>query len=508
MTGNSPSGHGVPKMFNASPRGRTSPQAVLDALDASLAIIEFGLDGNILTANSNFLELSGYTLAEIKGQHHRIFLAPEDAGSPDYKAFWSNLGSGQHLSGEFKRFGKDGSEVWMRATYNPVRSKSGSVEKIVKVATDVTEEKMAQFVRDGKLAAISRTQAVIEFDLDGTILAANDAFLSTMGYREDEIIGQKHAIFVQPEERGTDAYRAMWTKLNAGEFISDQFQRVGKNGEPVWILGSYNPIFDPTGKIIRVVKFATNVTAEVLRQGEREAALQAVERDINDIAASVTQSTNRSTEMATTSEQASMGVQAIAAGIEELAASAGEITQQLSRVTGVTRNAVDRAQATNAIVAGLLESAKSIGDVVAMINGISEQTNLLALNATIEAARAGEAGKGFAVVASEVKELANQAARATEQITEQIDNMRGSTNQAVTAIDQIQDTISEIDDVSTSVAGAVEEQTAVTSDLSASMQQVASGVASINDGVKEVADASRSINVATQNVQAAASAMV
>jgi len=473
-----------------------------------MAVIEFSPDGTILTANRNFLELSGYTLSEIKGQHHRIFVAPEEAETAGYQAFWSHLADGQFASGEFKRFGKDGSEVWMRATYNPVLNKSGSVDKVVKFAADVTDEKMAQFIQEGKLTAIGRSQAVIEFDLDSTIIAANDAFLSTMGYLEDEIIGQKHAIFVQPEERGTDAYRAMRAKLNAGEFVSDQFQRVGKNGDAVWILGSYNPIFDPTGKVIRVVKFATDITADVLRQHEREAAAQSVERDITDIAASVTQSTSLSTEMAATSEQTSMGVQAVAAGIEELAASAGEITQQLSRVTGVTRNAVERAQVTNTIVAGLMENAKSIGDVVSMINGISEQTNLLALNATIEAARAGEAGRGFAVVASEVKELANQAARATEQISEQIDNMRGSTTEAVTAIGQIQETISEVDEVSTSVAGAIEEQSSVTTDLSASMQQVAVFVASINDGVKEVASSSQSINDATQNLKTAASGMV
>ncbi|ABI65104.1 methyl-accepting chemotaxis sensory transducer with Pas/Pac sensor [Maricaulis maris MCS10] len=495
-------------MFGSILKNSSESQAIMSALDTSMAIIEFRPDGHIVTANQNFLALTGYRLDEIRGQHHRIFVAPEETASPAYTAFWDKLAAGEHVSDEFKRFGKGGSEVWIRATYNPVFADDGSVRKVIKFATDVTEEKTRHFIQQGKLEAISRTQAVIEFELDGTIISANPAFLSTMGYQEAEIIGQKHAMFVKAEIRDSDEYRGLWAKLNAGEFVSDQFRRVGKGGKSIWILGSYNPILDPTGKILRVVKFATDITADVERRHAREDALQEVERDITGIAASVTQSTNRSTEMSATSQQASMGVQEIAAGIEELAAAAGEITQQLGRVTEVTANAVETARVTNEIVSGLSESAKSIGDVVALINGISEQTNLLALNATIEAARAGEAGKGFAVVASEVKELANQAASATGKISDQIETMRNSTAQAVSAIDQISTTISEIDEVTTSVAGATEEQTSVTSELSASMQQVANGVASINDGIAEFAETSRSIDSATRNLQTAASALV
>ncbi|WP_417486500.1 methyl-accepting chemotaxis protein [Maricaulis sp.] len=495
-------------MFGSTRRDSSNSEAIMSALDTSMAIIEFRPDGHILTANRNFLALTGYRLDEIKGQHHRIFVAPDETARPAYQAFWDKLAAGEYVSDEFKRFGKDGSEVWIRATYNPVFAADGSVRKVIKFATDVTDEKTRHFIQQGKLEAIGRTQAVIDFELDGTIISANPAFLSTMGYEESEIIGQKHAMFVEPQTRESDEYRALWAKLNAGEFVSDQFRRVGKGGKTIWILGSYNPIFDPTGKILRVVKFATDITADVERRQMRESAMQEVERDITGIAASVTQSTSRSTEMSATSQQASMGVQEIAAGIEELAAAASEITQQLGRVTEVTANAVETARVTNEIISGLSESAKSIGDVVALINGISEQTNLLALNATIEAARAGEAGKGFAVVASEVKELANQAASATGKISDQIETMRNSTAQAVSAIDQISTTISEIDEVTTSVAGATEEQTSVTSELSASMQHVASGVASINDGIAEFAETSRSIDSATRNLQTAASALV
>ena len=495
-------------MISAILKRPSDAESVLAGLDVSMATIEFKPNGEIVSANRNFLDLTGYSLAEIRGQHHRMFVAPEEANSAAYRTFWADLAAGTHMSDEFKRIGKNGAEVWIRATYNPVFAADGSVRKVIKFASDVTEEKNRLFIQEGKLAAISRTQAVIEFELDGTILCANEAFLKTMGYAEAEIVGQKHAMFVTPENRGSDDYRALWAKLNAGEFVSDRFQRVGKGGKAIWILGSYNPIFDPTGKILRVVKFATDITAEVERQQAREEAMVQVERDINEIAASVTQSTNRSTEMSAASQQASSGVEEVAAGIEELAAAAGEITQQLSRVTEVTTNAVETARVTNEIISGLSEGAKSIGDVIALINGISEQTNLLALNATIEAARAGEAGKGFAVVASEVKELANQAAAATDQISSQIDNMRSSTEQAVGAIDQINTTIGEIDQVTASAAGATEEQTAVTSELSSSMQQVASGVRSINEGITELAQTSEAINSATRTLQTAASAMV
>ena len=496
------------QMILTSGREAYLNSATLAALGCSMGVIEFTPSGVILTANENFLSLTGYDLNEIQGQHHRIFLTEKDKNSSDYEGFWKQLSAGEFFSNEFKRVGKDGSEIWIRATYNPVLSKNGEVQKVVKFATDITDEKQRQSIERGKLAAIERTQAVIEFELDSTVLSANDAFLSTMGYTADEIIGQKHAMFVPSEMRQSEDYKALWADLNSGKFVSDKFRRIGKDGQDVWILGSYNPIFDPTGKIIRVVKFATDITEDVERQKHRDEAMGVIDRDLTEIAASVTQSSARSTEMARTSDQASMGVQEIAAGVEELAASAGEITQQLGRVTGVTRNAVDHAQKTSQIVSTMSEDAKSIGDVIALIQGIAEQTKLLALNATIEAARAGEAGKGFAVVASEVKELANQAGGATEEISSQISNIRNSTDLAVEAIAKIQTTISEVDEVATSVAGAVEEQTSVTSDLSASMQQISSSVSSITEGINEIAQTSETIDVSTQNLKSAASAMM
>mgnify|MGYP000271213178 CR=1 FL=1 len=438
----------------------------------------------------------------------KIFLDEQEPQTKAYQDFWSDLRAGNFKSGEFKRLKKDGGEIWIRATYNPIVGADGRVLKIVKFASDVTREQQAKSIDRGKIDAIERSQAVIEFELDGTIVRANDAFLTTVGYTMDEILGRKHAMFVSEEHRASPEYREMWAKLNKGEFIRDQFRRYGKNQKEVWILGSYNPIFDSTGKVFRVVKFATDITEDVARQESREAALKEVNRDLTGIAASVSQSTSSSKSMATTTEQASMGVQEIAAGIEELAASAGEITSQLNRVTGVTSSAVERSKSATEIMSTMADEARAIGDVIALIQGIAEQTNLLALNATIEAARAGEAGKGFAVVASEVKELANQASSATETISSQIASIRDSSSRAVSAIEDIQSIIGEVDEVSTSVAGAVEEQTSVTSDLSASMQQISSSVAAITEGIREIASTSQSIDDATQSLKVSASGMV
>tara|TARA_R110000868_G_scaffold53249_1_gene167321 strand:- start:18977 stop:20461 length:1485 start_codon:yes stop_codon:yes gene_type:complete len=480
----------------------------LAALDRSLAIIEFEPDGTIIQANENFLSLLGYSLAEVRGQRHSTFVATDDASSAAYDQFWQQLRSGKFHSDEFRRMTKSGSEVWIRATYNPVVDASGRVTRIVKFASDITAQKLEQAIIAGKIQAITRSQAVIEFQPDGTIIAANDVFLQTMGYSASEIVGKHHSMFVVQEARDAQDYQAFWEKLRQGEYESAQFHRIGKGRRDVWILGSYNPVFDAMGKVVRIVKFATDVTEDVLKQRVRQDAMESIDTELSGIAASVSQSAGRASEVASASNQASSSVQGIAAGIEELAATAAEIAGQLSRVTSVTRDAVERAQATTSMVATLAEGAKRIGAVVTLINGIAEQTNLLALNATIEAARAGEAGKGFAVVASEVKQLATQASNATGEISRQIEAMQASTAESVKAIDEIQRTIGQIDDVTTSVASAVEEQTCVTGELSSNMQEVATGVNTINDGIREFAEASVAINAATGNLQRAASAMI
>jgi methyl-accepting chemotaxis protein len=236
--------------------------AVLAAVGKSQAVIEFALDGTILTANHNFLSTLGYTLEEIKGRHHSLFVEERERSSPEYREFWAKLNRGEFLSAEYKRIGKGGREVWIQASYNPILDGSGVPTKVIKFATDITEQKQLNANFSGQIDAIGKSQAVIEFSLDGTILAANDNFLGALGYRLDEIKGKHHSLFVEESYRQSAEYREFWAKLNRGEFLSDEYKRLGKGGREVWIQASYNPIRDLNGKPFKVVKFATDVTQQ------------------------------------------------------------------------------------------------------------------------------------------------------------------------------------------------------------------------------------------------------
>ncbi|GAP74410.1 methyl-accepting chemotaxis protein I [Pseudoalteromonas sp. SW0106-04] len=242
---------------------------LLKALNRSQAVIEFTPSGNILTANDNFLRVMGYNLEEIQGQHHRLFVDAKEASSPEYKRFWQRLSAGEYISDEFRRVDKSGEDVWIQASYNPVMNQQGEVVKVVKFATDITESKLKRAELEGRAKAISRAQAVIEFELDGTIITANDNFLSTLGYRMEEIKGQHHRMFVTPAEAASPEYTVFWQRLSQGEYHSGQYKRIGKNGAEIWIQASYNPIFDMNGDPVKVVKYATDITEQ--RQQERQA---------------------------------------------------------------------------------------------------------------------------------------------------------------------------------------------------------------------------------------------
>ncbi|HBE68694.1 MAG TPA: methyl-accepting chemotaxis protein [Planctomycetaceae bacterium] len=244
------------KLQNADYEGQ------LEAISKAQAVIEFNLDGTILTANDNFLNCLGYSLQEVQGNHHRLFVEPEYAASSEYAAFWDSLRNGEFQAGEFRRFGKGGKEIWIQASYNPIYDQNGEPFKVVKYATDITEAKLQNADYEGQLKAIDRSQAVIEFELDGTIRRANENFLSTLGYAENEIVGQHHRMFVSPEEAGSVDYRQHWEALARGEFKAGEYQRFTKSGEEIWIQASYNPIFDQNGRAFKIVKYASDITAE------------------------------------------------------------------------------------------------------------------------------------------------------------------------------------------------------------------------------------------------------
>lgn len=475
-------------------------KAKLSALDKSQAIIEFKVDGTILTANENFLGAMGYELSEIVGQHHSIFLKSEDKNDPSYKVFWEDLGKGMFQAAEFRRVDKAGNEIWIQASYNPLLDSRGKPFKVVKFATDITAEKLKAADSAGQLAAINKSQAVISFDLKGNILDANSNFLGAVGYQLSEIQGKHHRIFMDPTEAATPAYAEFWNSLGRGEYQAAEYKRITKDGSEIWIQASYNPIQDMSGNPFKVVKFATDITDQVNERIRRAETQKVIDTGIQGILGAIAQTNQRSVEAAGASEKASENVQAVASGTEELAASVGEISQQVASALEISVEAVGQANHTNSIVSGLADAGQKIGEVIELINSIAEQTNLLALNATIEAARAGEAGKGFAVVASEVKNLATQTSKATDEIGAHITGVQNSTGEAVTALEVITTTISKINEISTAIATAVEEQSAVTNEISANMQMAAQGVETINDSMSDIATSAQEANDATERV--------
>ena len=266
-------------MFNR--QGTTSFQSALAqaaAISRSQAVIEFNLDGTIITANENFLNALGYTLEEIKGRHHSMFVEPGMRDSVAYREFWGNLNRGEFQAAQYKRVAKGGREVWIQASYNPVLDKHGKPIKVIKFATDITVQKIRDMEADGKIAAIDRAQAVIEFNMDGTIITANDNFLNAMGYSLPEVQGRHHSMFVEPADRDSTAYREFWARLNRGEFQAAEYKRLGKGGKEVWILATYNPILNDSGKPLKVVKFATDVTQQKLLAADSNGQMAAIRK--------------------------------------------------------------------------------------------------------------------------------------------------------------------------------------------------------------------------------------
>ncbi|MCW9044883.1 MAG: PAS domain-containing protein, partial [Alphaproteobacteria bacterium] len=278
--------------------GNSEAKAILEALGKSQAVIEFNMDGTIITANDNFLNAMGYSLSEIQGKPHSMFVESEYGQSADYKHFWEQLNRGIHSSAEFKRIGKGGKEIWIQANYNPIFGRSNKPIKVIKYATDITDMKLRNADYEGQLDAINKSQAVIEFNMDSTIITANDNFLNAMGYSLSEVQGKLHNIFVEPGFEKTSEYKELWSKLNRGEYQVAEYKRIGKGGKEIWIQASYNPIMDMNNKPFKVVKYATDITDRVLERQRRAKVQKNIDRDLGEVSDVVTNAAEEATSAA------------------------------------------------------------------------------------------------------------------------------------------------------------------------------------------------------------------
>ena len=374
-------------------------QALLEAINKSMAMIEFSVDGIIITANKNFLDTVGYSLHEIEGQHHRIFCYPDLVRSEEYRDFWKELKLGRFKSGEFKRQNKNGEEIWLEASYNPVKDSEGNVVKVIKLASDRTQTLKQSKEARSLIKALNLSVAVVEFNLDSTIINANENFCKASGYSLEQIKGKSHRIFCKESFVNSSDYTNFWARLNKGEVFGGRFERVTANGETLWLEATYNPIRNEEGQIYKVVKFASDITDRVNLQLK------------NSKSAARAHQLAKGTEIST-----EKGAEVIHRAAAEMSALSEAVTE--------SSNVID----------DLAIHSEQITNIVNTIGGIAEQTNLLALNAAIEAARAGDQGRGFAVVADEVRQLAGRTSESTQEISTMIDKIQIISNSAITSM--------------------------------------------------------------------------
>lgn len=473
----------------------------LAAIDKTQAIIEFRMDGTVLHANENFLALMGYRLEEIRGRHHSMLVEPAFRDSAEYRQFWDGLRSGRFQKGQYKRIGKDGREVWLEASYNPVAGRNGKPFKVVKYALDVTTDKLRAADLQGQIEAIGKSQAVIEFTLDGNVITANQNFLNALGYTLPEIQGRHHSMFVEPGYRKSEDYEQFWNKLRSGQYQAAQYKRIGKGGREVWIEASYNPILDLNGKPYKVVKYATDITRQI---GLLDSLKRLIDVNFREIDGALGRSNRQTTEAVKAASETSGNVQMLASSAEELDASIKEISESMVKSKDAADHVFEQTSVADQSALRLQDAAAAMGGVVELIQTIAGQINLLALNATIESARAGEAGKGFAVVATEVKNLANQAARATEQISAEIEKVQIASTGVVSVLTDIRQSIATVREYVTGTAGAVEEQSAVTRSMSSSMQGTSAAVETISGSITEISAAIHQVGHAVDKTKEAA----
>ncbi|MEW9901804.1 PAS domain-containing methyl-accepting chemotaxis protein [Pseudomonas sp. PKS] len=413
------------------------------AINLATAIIEFTPDGLITTANQNLLHALGYNLEEIIGKHHSIFCLKSHTTTSEYRNFWRRLAEGESIRDRFVRQNKQGEEVWLEASYNPIRDCNGRIISILKCATIITDQVKNEQEQRSTIEAISRSMAMVSFTPDGHVLDANDNFLRTLGYSLHEIRGQHHRLFCTPQEVASTEYKEFWKNLNKGAFFSGRFQRVNRSGNTVWLSATYNPVFDASNKLYKVVKFARDITEQVKHQK--------VESDAAKLAYEISLKTDQS---------AQQGALIINETVAVVRGIADEITKAADNISAVSKQ--------SEMITGIIQTIREIAD----------QTNLLALNAAIEAARAGEQGRGFAVVADEVRHLAVRTAQATVEIRDVVKRNHELSQEAVKGMQTSQYKVD-------AGVGLVGEAGEIIERIQSGARQVVETVKQLSDAVKK-----------------------
>ena len=375
----------------------SSLQQVKDSLESEMLVLTLDPEGRIQSVNQNFIDEMLYKGQDLSSRHIEDIVPVHVKSDEFHRRFKAALQRGEHFAGTVRLLRGNGEEAWLRSIMQPIRSADGRIRHFSIFSSDLTRTIEASREHENLIGALVRSTAVIEFDLNGNVLTANDRFLSGMGYSLAQIKGKHHRMFCTPDESSSAAYQAFWRRLNAGEFVADRFKRIDSHGRTVWLEASYNPVLDANDHLYKVVKFATVITDQVNQE-------QAVAE-----AANIAYSTSRQTD-----ESAQRG------------------NAVVTQAVGVMRDLARHMQTAGEGIEALNDQSLVIGSIVKTISGIAEQTNLLALNAAIEAARAGEQGRGFAVVADEVRQLASRTSQATEEIVGVVRQNQDMARHAVT----------------------------------------------------------------------------